>query len=124
MTTKQDTIKPATPLPWLVSDLDVFIGKVAIVDTQGLGVARVNRNFAPKGAEQNAAYIVAAANAYPQLVAERAELVAALRSITMQGCSQGCPEYTAADGTWERVQHTPACKKASALLLKIEGGEK
>ena len=62
--------KPATPLPWTQEKLDEFNGYTAIMGAHGMGICRVLRNGDPLAADTNAAYIVHACNAYPELVRE------------------------------------------------------
>ena len=75
--------KPATLLPWRVSP----IAPRSIQQESGIwSVAECTID-----GDRNAPYIVAACNAYPQLVADRARLVEALRSA-----------LSAAKGDWQK----------------------
>ena len=67
--------KPATPLPW-ITDHSTVIYSTERGPHRGA--------VAEYGYQQDAAYIVTACNAYPRLLAEREELVQALR----EACSQ------------------------------------
>ena len=71
MTTKQAA--PATPLPW----------KLCGINKDEFGSLNLNTgDFAGGGyTPQDAAYIVEACNAYPRLMAEREQLVAALKTL-------------------------------------------
>lgn len=84
--------KPATPLPWIDPRTIAASWSVWQGDPEGkqvqVAACRVvdeSGNTMPNMVDhdgdcaQNAAYIVTACNAYPQLVADRQELVAALR---------------------------------------------
>ena len=73
-------MKPATALPWHVG---LRQAEQIIYDGKGWAVANATvYHGKADGAETraNAAYIVHACNAYPRLMAERAELIAALRA--------------------------------------------
>ena len=77
--------QPATPLPYSLrygADISNFQkGKIFIVS--GSGLDRLQLASMTKGPtmRSDAVYFVAACNAYPRLLAERAELVAALREL-------------------------------------------
>ena len=78
------TPKPATPLPWTVAQAGDPNNVPRIMSPAGgVAVLCINRFMGDKGPSkdelQQAAYIVAACNAYPRLVADRARLVEALR---------------------------------------------
>lgn len=65
-----NTIKPATPLPWDYATCDnAIIPGTYIVDDAGDRIHRV-----PFDHEEDTLYIVAACNEYPRLMAEREEL--------------------------------------------------
>ena len=79
------TAKPATPLPYAVGVTDkqpyaLRIYAVAPGPEFDFSVAWV-RDVDAATLEQNAAYIVHACNAYPQLVADRAELIETLKYV-------------------------------------------
>ena len=76
-TTKQAA--PATPLPWKVSKPQHGRFPAYSIDNGSVKSIAMVSIMARGGTDQDAAYIVAACNAYPRLLAERAELVAALR---------------------------------------------
>ena len=77
-----NALKPATPLPYHVED---------DTDIYSVGGFFVATTFVPESAVgtrieyEHAAYIVAACNAYPQLVDDRARLVEALHEIDILG---------------------------------------
>ena len=76
------TIKPATPLPWQRDDQIEPSARNVIARVDGIPIS--GQAFGPQGgnAAKDAAYIVAAANAYPELVADNARLREALVNIT------------------------------------------
>ena len=78
------TIKPATPLPWYKES--PMQGIRAVSPYGRLYMAHQSPDH--KVREQDAAYIVAACNAYPRLIAEREELIAALREIVSKAQPQ------------------------------------
>ncbi len=55
-----------------------------------------------------------------RLRAVNAELLEALRGITEQACTSGCPEFTSRDGQRITQKHTTACKKARSALAHAE----
>ena len=63
------TIKPVTPLPWSAVGPHTAEQHVIMSHRENLGAFK----------RDDAAYIVHACNAYPRLIAEREELIAALR---------------------------------------------
>ena len=103
MTTKP--IQPETPLPWSL-DENRF-------------VVRQNFTVADCGPEErhhiNAAYIVHACNAYQRLLAERAELVAALRGVMPLA-------ERVSFGSHENYAPARAVITACALLARIGEG--
>ena len=111
MTTKQAA--PATPLPWLLSSGVLVCDQEArvIVNTTPMDVVGVPDAHA----FDNAAYIVEACNAYPRLMAEREQLVAALR-IALDQIAH-LQEISGTD------KHGPldALRDGRALLRQIEG---
>jgi hypothetical protein len=68
-------MKPASPLPWRVSECDVD----AVVGADGVRLMQCSSYR--RGGPQNARYIVEACNAYPALVAAREQLTASLRDM-------------------------------------------
>ena len=94
-------IKPATPLPWL--------DRRGYVSGDSTIIAKMHRGYF-EDREKDAAYIVAACNAFPRLMAERAELVAALQLFaahevsSMNGCASVPSRFV---------------KEARALLAKL-----
>ena len=103
---KTKPIQPATPLPWRE-------GPASTPNANALGIrgiwtqdkrTGVGEAYGPR---ENAAYIVEACNAYPRLLAERAELAAALQR------SQAA--LRAND-----LGNVEAAKEASALLERIK----
>ena len=96
------TTKPATPLPWVVSDAIICPDEA---DEDQAAQAWIADCRTPKG-DQNAAYIVHACNAYP-------ELVAALRLVALNGMDSA-------------INHWPGrvCAEAArALLAKLGESE-
>ena len=80
--------KPATPLPWKIVSERANEGMTAPVESEVRGdnrqvAVRLGRLY-NDSQKADAAYIVTACNAYPRLLAEREELVKALR----EACSQ------------------------------------
>lgn len=109
-----ESIKPATPLPWKDANAD---GEFITGD--GVLIARFLRgSFHDR--EQDAAYIVAACNAYPRLLAERERLVEALREILASPNITQCPR-----GLWSAADNMNYVKvrRANALLREIEEGK-
>ena len=86
--------KPATPLPWTYRE-DTYQPNWWQIWTYDGGMGTVAEAI---GSETNAAYIVAACNAYPGLLAERAKLIGALRK-----CASRYPDDTAGDFADARV---------------------
>ena len=105
---------PATPLPWHVG---LRQAQQIIYDDKGWAVANATvYHGRADGAETraNATYIVEACNAYPRLMAEREQLVAALRNCVnaqdVTGGPKGSTELACTEG-------------ARYLLRQIEGAE-
>ena len=79
-------MKPATPLPWRVAS---NISDTRVAGADGIGVANTGgvsprrEDHAECGA--NAAYIVAAANAYPRLVAALSDSLAYIDYVANNG---------------------------------------
>ena len=96
-------LKPATPLPW--ETIGEPIADAIIGHKQTTPMAYI-------GHPENAAYIVTAANAYPRLMAERRELVEALRHLEQAYSNSHSPQHRA-----------NALGSARALLARIEGGK-
>ena len=69
--------KPATPLPWQA----VMHGLAPYSD-----IVSGSRQITAAG-DEDAAYIVQACNAYPQLVADRAELIETLKYVLVESSS-------------------------------------
>ena len=98
MTTKQAA--PATPLPWTFSH------------EPRSNVGRIHGRIDPVGSTprpNDAAYIVAACNAYPRLMAEREQLVAALKQLY------------AAFPDCEGGEQGKACMEARRVLNSVKG---
>ena len=103
-------MKPATPLPWTsvapsatrnVSSFSIRSGDRPIAALSYYPYTQEARNRT----EADAAYIVAACNAYPQLLDDRRRLVEALR----------CVAIGPRPGAWPNV----AVNNARALLAEI-----
>ena len=116
MTTKQAA--PATPLPWRTdeyirericagADRDAQVAKIFTIP-RGANDAQTDR-----ARQQDAAYIVAACNAYPRLMAEREQLVAALRAVV--------DAYTVTDGVAGKnpAERATIREQARALLARL-----
>ena len=104
----KEQVRPATPLPWVAHQNQRF--GYAIRDAKG-------GNVANRACSNNAAYIVAACNAYPRLLAERAELVAALRTVAPiieRFAAEADPQNSVLDQRRDDLR---------ALLRRIEGAE-
>jgi hypothetical protein len=111
--------KPATALPWKTSRAlrggDVAILATSITANDGYPVIvaeafetlRHRDEQSAQEAADNAAYIVTACNAYPRLLSERAELVAALKDIENE---------TRDGGQWDRRETNEV---ARALLQRL-----
>ena len=103
--------KPATPLPWILTHQESFDYCFDIVSPQPDGGVYIASTGSSKDVDspcgKNAAYIVAACNAYPQLLDDRARLLEALREIV-------CPTMDA----WHNLTSTNAAK-ARALLREL-----
>ena len=97
-----DRMKPATPLPWHVTHqrhTDQSFDVVSLCTMGGATVVAATGKSAdamsPNG--RDAAYIVAACNAYPQLVEDRRRLVEALRdaALRLEAADRGAADLRA-----------------------------
>ncbi len=104
--------KPATPLPWLIEHDDRGTAFVRGSDMRPGNAVYNSRRTAGK---LNAAYIVHAANAYPELVAA---LRKALNQLDALNGSEG--EFSAI-AKLPDVRTTEAYKANRALLARLEG---
>lgn len=118
------TAKPATPLPWARLECErVPANKYSAQHyrfyTEGLtpeGFRNLIATTAPNLRDKEyAAYIVEACNAYPRLMAERDELVAALRFI--ERCAD--EQNTASHDGYDMIRD-----KARKALARIEGADR
>lgn len=126
------TAKPATPLPWtdprtIAASFGVWAGDVQVAtcrvvyDDGSTVPYMVNHDG---DAAQNAAYIVEACNAYPRLMAEREELVAALRKVVKEFRPLGLRMAQPDAGFMKTGNAIVAmCDSFSELLARIEGAE-
>ena len=113
MTTKQAA--PATPLPWRTLKQDAAFPIYHAEDGRVCTLHYASGVKAQHDCQrQDSEYIVAACNAYPRLMAEREELVAALRQIWIANEQTLCER---SDGQIE------AGDAARALLARLEGAE-
>ena len=71
-----DTPQPATPLPWELDENGDLIG-----DEGSIYIGQIDPTSGPYPLDTNAAYIVAACNAYPGLVEENKRLREALENV-------------------------------------------
>ena len=115
------TNKPATPLPWIaVADKAAPYSGI-YVDKPGRQKQVVHENGATKDAD--AAYIVTASNAYPRLLAERQQLVEALRKTIACAREWHEPESAGDKKAYHfDLSDHPRMKNAIALLRSL--GEK
>ena len=100
-----NSIMPATPLPWDYASIEnAIIPGAVLVDSEGDCICRV-----PLDKIDDTIYIVEACNAYPRLLAERAELVRVI---------ERCQAALRANGA-------PNCEamKESAEVLRKPGAE-
>ena len=123
MTTKK--IEPSTPLPWHIgmreghnanmilsySGADQY-NDPHVCSVSGIWINQPIDKVRDCEGFANAAYIVAACNAYPRLEAERADLVAALRSM-----------IAALEFNGIKADQYEKIGKARALLRQIEGAK-
>ena len=113
--------KPATPLPWESPGWD---GDARIICASPKGKRRTLAHIEDMpdigvSADANATYIVAACNAYPQLVADRARLIAALQKtneLVARGHVEGAYNAIAAG-----PQYAERVMAATASLLRELG---
>ena len=109
---KPADVKPATPLPWRNERSDQ--GELCIYHQwDNAGTRQRISTMENVDGQQNAAYIVHACNAYPQLVADREEMREYLRSIIRN--SPALPDANPAEMF--------AFKEGRALLVRL-GGDK
>jgi hypothetical protein len=109
-----NTTKPATPLPWTMrATQESSYAAFKIGAPSNRTIAAVLDGNANAAAD--AAYIVAACNAYPQLVADRQELIAALREL------HRCMEWHGQQGHHVAMD-AKATYDARALLARLGEG--
>lgn len=107
-----DDVKPSSVLPWETTAGNRAAtvpgsepeGFQCILDARGRFVADLDWSAREDDAEQDAAYIVHAANEYPKLVARVAELEAALGDIQKHIETAGGSAYARLSGTWNIAQ--------------------
>ena len=116
-----NTPTPESPLPWIDdSDHQLDIGSIVTGEIgKGVSGATTNKSVTINLSADDAAYIVAACNTYPQLVADRARLIAALQKtneLVARGHVEGAYNAIAAG-----PQYAERVMAATASLLRELG---